>query len=64
MVRKWLTENKLTVNEQLGDAIANFDPKLAREVYKICGSPKEIQMGILAGDFNPGMFNKNPDELL
>ena len=42
MVQKWLNENKLTVNEQLGDVVSNFDSKLAAEVYKKCGSPKEM----------------------
>ena len=42
MVKKWLSEGKLTVDEQLGDAIANYDQKIAIDVYTQCKSPKAM----------------------
>lgn len=44
MVRKWLNNSKLTVNESVGDTVAVFDKKLAEDIYTMCGSKKAMQM--------------------
>lgn len=64
MIRKWLSEDKLTVNEGLGDLVSSFDKKLAEEIYGKCGSKKAMQMKLLRGEIDPTMFNASPDELL
>ena len=42
MIRKWISNDKLTINEPVGDTVAFFDKKLAEDIYTMCGSRKAM----------------------
>lgn len=64
MIRKWISNDQLTINEPVGDTVAVFDKKLAEDIYTMCGSKKAMQMKLSRGEYDPQMFNAKPDELL
>ena len=64
MVKKWLGEDKLTVSEGLGDIVANYDEKLAEDIYTRCGSKKAVMMKLKRGELDSVMGLAGPDELL
>jgi hypothetical protein len=42
MVEDWINKNKLTMSDQLGDAIRQFNPQLALKVFQSSGSPDKV----------------------
>ena len=64
MVKKWLEENKLTVSEDLGDLVKNYDLETAEKIYTMVGSKKAIQMKLQRGDIDSVINNASIEDIL
>lgn len=66
MITKWVDENKLTLNEEIGDMVRPVDVNLAERIYTQIGSPKAVQMKLQKGgpELEKIISNAKPDDLL
>ena len=50
LVEQWLSQNKLTMSDQLGDLIRQFNPQMALKVYQTAGAPDKVIQGLIETD--------------
>ena len=65
MLQKWYNESKLTLSEQLGDLVSNYDKDLAIKIYNDVGSSKTLALKIQKGENVSNILqNTSREELL
>lgn len=53
LVEDWINKSKLTMSDELGDAIRQHNPQLALKVFQSSGSPDKVIEGlVIAGTFD------------
>lgn len=53
LVEDWINKSKLTMSDELGDAIRQHNPQLALKVFQTSGNPDKVIEGlVLAGTFD------------
>ena len=64
MVQNWIDQDKVTVNEALGDLLSPIDKEMAKLVYEICDSKKLIGITLMSDSVDPNVINASPEVLL
>ena len=64
MVQNWIDQDKVTINEALGDLLMPVDKDMAMLVYEICDSKKILQMKLLQPNLDSSVVNASPETLL
>jgi clathrin heavy chain len=64
MVQNWIDQDKICVNEALGDLLVSVDKTMAELVYEICESPKAIMLKMERGEVDSSLTNQSPEVLL
>lgn len=54
-ISEWVSKNKLTFTEELGDLVAPYDKTIALEIYKKAKQPKAVQLTMETGNIQDAM---------
>lgn len=47
LVEDWVKNNKLTMTDELGDLIKQYNPQMALKIYQNSGSPDKVIQGLI-----------------
>lgn len=47
MVEQWMSQDKLTISDELGDEIRKVNPQLALKIFNQVGSPDKVIQGLV-----------------
>lgn len=64
MVQNWIDQDKIEVNEALGDLLDKVDKKMALLVYEICNSNKATMLKLELGEVDSAVQNMSPENVL